>query len=553
MRCIKSIFKIAFVTLFLITTQGSAQQEQSLIKTDEENAISIKDIKVDTKIIGDIAYTIYTIEVFNNLDRQLSGEIEFPLSDKQSIIGYALDIEGELRKAVGVDKVKGRTAYEDIVSRNVDPALLEKTEGNNFKTKIYPIPSQGSRIIELEVIENLVWANGSAAFELPVDFKEKIDKKEITIDFIGFSNELKLANYDSFVLKKDASSPTLFSTTATEIAIKITPKKKQFSFYQEHQGEYFYYNSAILTETPIALEQPKVINVLWDTSRSRKDLVLQEVEFLKTLSKRLKKVQFNIIHFNTSIIDTQTIKVRNGNTNKLEKYLTTLAYDGATQYGCIQELPEADFNILCSDGLGNFGDTKFLKSGITTYTVTAQTSFNASLLTSIARENGGVFINLQHQTPDSSVQRILQENTVFSGYKGKNIYSFYPPVNTKLTDNRFNSVARGKMSQELSIGFTKGNDITLTPLEIKKPTLDLKKYFAIQKVKELSINPEENKEELLRLGLRYNLLTDYTSLIVLETLEDYINNEIVPPNKDWEKLYYDNIQLAQLRLSLIHI
>lgn len=541
----KIVLRIVVGTFCLIANNVIAQNQKPLIETDEKDAISIKDITIATKIIGDIAHTTYVIEVFNTIDRQLSGEIQFPLSDHQAVVGFSLDIEGELREAVGVDKVKGRAAYEDIVSDNVDPALLEKTEGNNFKTKIYPIPANGSRIISLEIIENLVYKKGSSTFNLPIDFKEKIENKDISIQFIGFSNELEIGDYESFKLKKDNETVSLFSSTANNVNLKITPKNHNFSFYQEHQGEYFYYSSTLLPDSNSIERKPKRINVIWDISRSRKDVIAEEIEFLKELAQRIQNVQFNITHFNTSVIDNNIIKVRNGNTRKLEKHLRSFKYDGATEYGCVRELPVAELNLMFSDGLSNFGDTSFIKSDIPTYTLTSQTSFNPSKLTSIARANGGVFINLKDRVLSSSVDLLLKESVVFSGYKEKGVQSYFPTSNTKITDRQFTSVARGKKYEQLSLEFNDTN-ISLTPINIKKSTLDLQKFFAIQKVKELSINPEENKKELLRLGLTYNLLTDYTSLIVLETIQDYISNEIIPPSEDWKKLYYDNIKLAKL-------
>jgi len=265
------------------------------------------------------------------------------------------------------------------------------------------------------------------------------------------------------------------------------------------------------------------------------------------MSKRLKNVEFNITHFNTSIVGQKSIKIRNGNTKKLEKTLSAFQYDAATQYGCIQSLPDADLNLVFSDGLGNYGDESFIKSGILTYTLTSQTSFNASKLVKIARAGGGTFINLNNQTLTVAIDQIINESIVFAQYKEDGIQDCYPPSNTRLSSKRFTSVAKGAKYDKLSFTF-KNNAIntSLTPLKIGDSIFDFKKYFVIQKIKELSITPIDNKEELLLLGLEHNLLTDYTSLIVLETLEDYILNEIVPPNEEWKKLYHDNIKLAKL-------
>jgi tetratricopeptide (TPR) repeat protein len=45
------------------------------------------------------------------------------------------------------------------------------------------------------------------------------------------------------------------------------------------------------------------------------------------------------------------------------------------------------------------------------------------------------------------------------------------------------------------------------------------------------LSPRENKEELIKLGTRYGLVTDYTSLIVLENVMDYVTYKITPPEE----------------------
>jgi hypothetical protein len=50
-------------------------------------------------------------------------------------------------------------------------------------------------------------------------------------------------------------------------------------------------------------------------------------------------------------------------------------------------------------------------------------------------------------------------------------------------------------------------------------------------MEELQLNPdsEETKDAISKLGRLYNLVTSTTSLIVLETLEQYLKYKIEPP------------------------
>ncbi len=524
----------------------------SLFKTDHDGLV-IKNISTKTSIIGDLGITSYTIEVFNTLAMPLAAELEFPLLDNQEILGFSLDINGKLRKAVAVDKVKGRVAYEDIVSRNVDPALIEKTEGNNFKTRIYPVPSQGSRIIQIEILNKFVWKeNDGFVFNLTLDFKEKVEKKTSEIHFIGFSEDLKLENYSAFTLKKDKEKVVLSSSTATNVEIKVIPKKKSFVFYQKHEDNYYYYNSSLVPVFEEKKEMPEKVNILWDCSRSRKGLITKEIEFLREFFKKIEKANVQVIAFNTSITDIREIKIRKGQTNKLENYLNQIKYDGATQFGCINELPQTDINLLFSDGLGNFGDTSFMKTKAPVYTISAQKSLNPNKLRYIAKENSGVFIDLNAALSINQDETILHNHSVFERVVEHQIHEYYPSSGSRISKPRIKIVGKGEAVKHVSLNFSSPTIIT-HPLEVimlDDSHVNLKKLFALEKIKELSIYPEKNKDEIIELGLTHHFITDYTSLIVLESLFDYIKNEIVPPNEAWKKLYFENFKIAQLRRQI---
>ena len=68
---------------------------------------------------------------------------------------------------------------------------------------------------------------------------------------------------------------------------------------------------------------------------------------------------------------------------------------------------------------------------------------------------------------------------------------------------------------------------------------NVKRIWAQKKVSELEQNSKENKDEIKELCMKYGLVSDYTSLIVLETVWDYIQYEIEPPaelRKEYDRI-----------------
>lgn len=542
-----SIKKYIWVFLFAISITNTYGQNQ-LISSDEPESISIKKLHSTSTIFGDLGITTYTVEIFNHSERVLSGELQFPLSDHQTIIGYALDINGVLRSAVAVDKAKGRAAYENIVSRSVDPGLIEKTEGNNFKTRVYPIPANGSRIISLTILDKLIWVDGKMNFTLPVDFKETIAEKEVKIDLVGFSKQVRVSGLDLFDSIKDGENLSLRSKKIKDFHLEITPLKKSFSFYQNKGDHFYYYTTTPFVKHNKITKSPKKITILWDHSRSRKGQVSAEIGFLKKLAVKLQNVKFNLLLFNSELTSHKRIVVRNGNTAKLESFLKAIQYDGATQYSVIDKIPQADLTLLFSDGLSNFGNLNFQnQEGVTIHTISSQTSGNPFHLKAIAATHGGTYTNLQND-PDLSITKLTEEATIFKGFKETELAEYYPKYNTRISKARIKTVIKGDFSDKISPLFNYELEIppVSIPIKIDTTMVDLERLFAIEKLNDLNLYPKKNKYQIKSLGLQYQLLTDYTSLIVLEEIQDYIKNEIAPPTPALKKLYFANLEIAKL-------
>jgi hypothetical protein len=110
-----------------------------LVVQGAEIPIRLESVAITTSIAGRLAQTSVELVFFNPNARQLEGELQFPLLDGQEITGFAMDFDGKLREAVPVEKSRGQAVFEDITRVRVDPALAEKTVGNNFKLRVYPL------------------------------------------------------------------------------------------------------------------------------------------------------------------------------------------------------------------------------------------------------------------------------------------------------------------------------------------------------------------------------------------------------------------------------
>ena len=117
----------SFSEIFDSLTGRSASSSQSKTATlpvvtlqGKHKAIVLNRLDVTVKIAGPIAQTSYEMVFYNPNNRILEGELKLPLLDGQSVVGYALNIDGAYRESVVIDKSKAKKVFENTIRQNID-------------------------------------------------------------------------------------------------------------------------------------------------------------------------------------------------------------------------------------------------------------------------------------------------------------------------------------------------------------------------------------------------------------------------------------------------
>ena len=153
--------------------------------------------------------------------------------------------------------------------------------------------------------------------------------------------------------------------------------------------------------------------------------------------------------------------------------------------------------------------------------------FRSGELAGAAVKSGGSFINLQSLTDKEAALMLAKKNLKFISYssaRGK-INEVYPRPGTDVAENfTFAAILKGKEDEiVLNFGYGK-NDITETKkIKIKAggDNPAVARLWAVQKIKDLETDSAQNESEILKLGKRYCVVTEFSSLLVLEDARDY--------------------------------
>ena len=529
----------------------------SNLRNSTENPMRLDELNVDIKIIGQIAITTLEMTYYNPNSRVMEGEFNFPLGEGQTVSRFALDINGILREGVIVEKEQGRKTFEAIVRRGVDPGLLEKTEGNNFRMRIYPLPAKGTRKIVLAFEQELTEKGSYDLYTLPLKINESIRKFSVHAEVIKNTVKLDTENNELINLSFNKWNDSYVANLEQD---NFVPDKQiALAFPHTSNGErvftaakndhsdssYFYVNIR-----PEPSEQvkvlPKRITLLWDNSNSAQERNIEkELVILDNYIKKIGNLTIELVPFNIKTGKTETFEIINGNWDKLEFALKAMIYDGGTSLACLDFSKfKSDEILLFSDGMTTFGKAEPKFSHTPVYTFNSNTTANPSFLTYLAQHSGGVYIDLNKLSCDEVSAKLSNNNYHFisAQIQDGQVSNVYPSIPCQF-NNTFSLVGNlsGK-SATLVLNFGFGSTITYSKtISIKADNSTdqsiLSRLWAEKKIAELSLNEEKYKNEITHTGKQFGIVTLNTSLIVLENINDYLNNDIVPPT-DMREEYF---------------
>ena len=538
--------------------QKTALPQLKIVGERDANPMQLQELSLDIWVMGQTAVTTMEMTFYNPNDRAMEGAFEFPLSNGQEVSRFALDIDGKLREGVVVDKTLGQQAFEDIARRNVDPGLLEKTEGNNFRARVYPMPAQGVRRILIAFEQELSQKNGQDFYFLPIASGVKLKHFSLRTEVVSrmvkadIENTLQLnfeQSRNSYISEVKKDNYTLDQNIGLTFP-KID--KPQLLTATQGTDSYLYGNIALEKQTLKKKKKPKRIGILWDgSSSSQKRDFDKEYALLDAYFKQVKNVEVSLSTFHIYASPVATFKVKDGNWQELRTHLQKQIYDGATDPQAMRFPQGADQYLLFSDGVFNFREQSFelnkligeLRAPV--HVVSSQLVTNWDKLQYLAGATGGGFCNLTTQTLPEVLKALRYQSFQLLGYKVKSgkVTDLYPQKGALVGENFTFSghLESDEATVVVSLGYA-GKVIVEKELTFTKNTAAsseeftlLRRIWAEKKIAQLRKEGAESKA-IDAIGRRYGIVTEGNSLIVLETAEDYVRYQITPP-KELEQEY----------------
>jgi len=539
--------KLFLSVLIFLASKVSFSQQIPFIKVKDVQ-LEITSLNVDVQVVGNIATTTYDMLFYNPTSEILEGELVFPLGEGQNVVRLALEINGHLREAVVVEKEQGRVAFEAVVRRGVDPVLLEKVTGNNYRARIYPIPATGYKRVVLAYDQIMKSDNEDQIVYVPLEFTNILDhfimKVEVSSNTQNASIEscMKDFKFEKSYLKQVATVSKKNYKPNEIIAIKVPQNSEIGSIIRD--SDYFYFYHKIAPELRLKTK-PTSINLLWDASLSMQKRDLEkELKLLDDYFKHIQNVTVNFLCFTNQLIDKKQFVIRNAEWSVLRNQLETTIYDGGTDYSSINSISdmEADVTLFFTDMINNLSDNLPVFNN-QLFIINSLIKSNYAKAKLLVESHSGAFINLKILTQSEAINKLTcEEFKLLEIITDNNETEIYPKAPQSIIndfsfsgkDCRDGQVIKLKFGYENKV--SKVVDYVISSDTIENPKLG--KLWGQNKIMHLQKEANKNKNSIIDLSKEFNIISDFTSLIVLDDVRDYIKYNIKPPS-DLEVAYND--------------
>jgi hypothetical protein len=500
----KNLFSISLLVM-AFASSGFAQMPSMKVQNERDaatSAVSLKRLDIEVEIFGNVAVTTMKMVFYNNSSRILEGELTFPMPDGVTVSRYALDINGKLRDAVPVPKAKATEVFESIEHRRVDPGLLERVEGNNFRTRVYPLPVRGERTILIAYEQALPFQNGNALqYHLPLAYPEAIQEFSLRTKVYQAAQRPQLAEQpdgsfsfsgNSRIYEASMQRTNFKPSKALTINLPKETNVPEIAMQRNTDGSYYF----LINAYPTTDERPKAwsnrIGIIWDNSLSglARDID-KELELLDRIIRQKQNLTVDLGLLNISFKKAKTFTIRNANWTELKNYLQDLVYDGGTDFSRLNERTlTADEYLLFSDGLSTFGKNTILINK-PVHSICSSLKADFGTLRAVSGRTGGKYVNLTNTSVDNAFQQISRDNLQFLGIREQSLVSeVYPSIPVETTGHIAVSGIIRASSGEITLLFGRNGKVESTQkVRLRTENTDIKvnRVWAHMKISEMDI------------------------------------------------------------------
>ena len=536
--------------------------------------LTVKYHRVNVEIINQVAKTSIDQVFINNHNRDIEGIFIFPLPERASISEFSMYIGGKKVEGEILDRDKARRIYEDIVRRMKDPALLEYVGRNMFRARVFPIPANGEKRIQLSYTEVIKAERNLIRYVYPLN-TEKFSLRplqEVTIS-VEISSKIPLSNVYSpshnVSVRKEGKSKARVGFEGKNIKpekdfvvyYSLSEDDIGLSFMNWEGPEDNYY--MLLASPSYVGKKEKILSknlifVLDSSGSMSGKKIKQAKEAVRFIISHLdKKDGFSLVDFDdgVSLFSSEIIPASRENIERALRFVDEVEDSGGTNINdallqaleMIEPGEGPNYILFLTDGLPTVGITgtaeilkninkaNELKTRIFVFGVGYDV--NTELLDRISSDNRGTSVYVaEDENLEVAVSNYYEKisspllSDLKIDFKGIEVRDIYPRVMPDLFKGsqlvligkyagkgKVTVVLSGKVGKKAKRFVLKDQELIKAEYYNFLPRLWATRRigYLIEEIRFQGTN-KELVDEVKKLGLKYGIVTPYTSFLVTE-------------------------------------
>lgn len=488
-----------------------------------------------------VAETFIELEYYNPGVQEIEGRQIFSLKKGQYITGFQLELNGKYRDGSIEEKWKANNAYNTIVGKRVDPAILQQQYDGSFSLNIYPVPARSCRKVKITIAQLMKAKDSAAVYELPLEFAKSADtlsalvcvtgKEDLVSAATGLLKDRIFAGTESgFVLEAGWKNISI-DGKSLDFRLFFNPSNPPVCRYM-HEGKANFVSS-VYSEKIGETTQFNSIHVLWDASYSGNFRNTEkELNFLREiiLQKNIKELTIQV--FRDSIVSNTKFIFPQHSLQMVANFIRSIKYTGIGSLSTIDFAKiRANLAIVFTSSYDEIIDMP-LMGAVTVFGVTSADNYGMYALTQMMEATGGKLIALNSTTTEVAIRQLKSVKSFtcpdpkaqFTYFSGPFTSSHPETIQGVIHTNRNHfSVRHGNNHGWISSSRYVIPDSTLC--------CDLTSRLFEKLLRIERTLKDYRYGSVFMMGIREKVLTNYTAFIVLERIEDYIKYKIEPPSE----------------------
>ncbi len=550
--------------------------------------LNIKYHHVKVKIDNQIAVTRVDQVFYNPNTWAIEGTYIFPLPEGATISKFILWVDGKAVEGQVMDALEARKVYESYIRRNNDPALLEYIGRGAFQARIFPIPPKGERRIELEYSQVLTAENNLVRYSYPLNTEKfsrtNLESVAVTVEIASHSS-IRAVYSPSHALAVSRTDSQ--HVTASYEAKNVKPDSDFILYYSLGETEAFHLFS--YRDPTDTLDSDGFFMLLLapkpgeDQPRVAKDVILvldhsgsMEGEKFKQAQAALRYVlnhlnsedRFALVAFSTGVEHYAKGLRPADEAADAVRWVDALSARGSTdinrallESAALAGKERPTYLIFLTDGLPTVGVTKSqtildnfednVPGNVRVFPFGVGYDVDTFLLDSLSQQNHGLSTYVK---PAESLDEILSafyekiSTPVLTNLKldfGKlATYDIYPaPLPDLFAGNQVVVVGRYRTGGEMEVTLTgevngveqtlrfPGQAFSADSRTATTSISSLPRLWATRKIgyllnkTRLQGADKETIDQIVKLSIRYGIVTPYTSYLVTEPAPLGVDNQ----------------------------